>query len=230
MATFDFSAALTAKASGNSAITAGIHDATLVSIDKSTITTKNGDSDVMQVVFNIDGASNYTQNFFKPNSTERTKNNFGGDSPSQMEQFSIIVRQILEAVNPNFAEDVANGTLKIAGNFSQIVNTVKTYCAKFPDATFKVKFIPANGFNNISSYPARIDRNGNLRFDYIIGQNVTLTPAEVRKIKAAEAAQVTDMPASAGVNTADLLGAVSADMPSDIAGFGSANDGSNLPF
>ena len=107
-------------------LTAGIHTATFKGIKKETITTKAGDDmDVMQVTFNVKDFGEYKQNFFAPNSTERTEGKYGLN-PSPMEHFLVIVRQILDALDPKFGQDIDAGNSPIEGSsFTQVVNSLK---------------------------------------------------------------------------------------------------------
>lgn len=217
------------KAATSSRITPGVHTASLVSIEKDVQDTKNGPSDVMALTLNIEDHGNYTQKFFKPTSTERTDGMYG-PNPSQMEQFMCIVRQILEAVNPDFGKDIEAGTLKLNGNFNQIVKALGDYCANFTDKQFKVKFMPqSSGFASIPSFVANIARDGKtLRMtNIVIGENVALTPAEERKIKAAAVAAPSAMPEKKAVNTSDLLGSVMEDLEPAST---NDNDDNDLPF
>ena len=210
---FDMSAAFAAKASTSTRIEPGVHNASFVKIEHGTQNTKNGPSEVMTLTINVENHGEYSQNFFKPNSTERTDGMYG-PNPSQMEHFQIILREILEAVNPDFMKDIEAGNLKLAGNFKQIVNAVAAYTAQFVGTEFKVKFLPNGDFANIPSYPAAIARDGKtLRIaNVFIGKNVTLSAAEERKIKAAAVAKPTEMAASKATSTEDLLGGMASDM------------------
>lgn len=210
---FDFSAALSAKASTSSRITPGVHDASFVKIEHSVLATKNGDSEVLALTIDVKDHGEYTQNFFKPDPSKGRTDGMYGPNPSQMEHFQILLREILEAVNPDFMKDIESGELKLGGTFKQLVNTVANYCAKFKGAEFKVKFMPqSNGYASIPTFPAAIARDGKtLRIaNVVIGANVTLTASEERKIKAAAVAAPTNMANRA--STADLLGAVGEDL------------------
>lgn len=63
----------------------------------------------------------------------------------------------------------------------------------------QVKFVPqSNGFVSMPSFPARITRNGDLGIaTRIIGQNLTLTPSELKRIEAAQNATPTNMASQA---------------------------------
>ena len=67
----------------------------------------------------------------------------------------------------------------------------------------QVKLIPqSNGFVSMPSFPARITRNGDLGIaTRIIGQNLTLTPSELKRIEAAQNATPTNMASQADTAT-----------------------------
>lgn len=212
---FDMSAAFAAKASTSTRIEPGVHNASFVKIEHGTQNTQRGLSEVLILTINVENHGEFSQKFFKPDSTERTDGMYG-PNPSPMEHFQIILREILEAVNPDFMKDIEAGNLKLAGNFKQIVNAVAAYTAQFVGTEFKVKFLPnSNGdFSSLPSYPAAIARDGKtLRIaNVFIGKNVTLSAAEERKIKAAAVAKPTEMAASKATSTEDLLGGMSTDL------------------
>ena len=72
----------------------------------------------------------------------------------------------------------------------------------------QVKLIPqSNGFVSMPSFPARITRNGDLGIaTRIIGQNLVLTPNELKRIEAAKSAAPTNM--ASQVDTTTTLGAM----------------------
>lgn len=225
---FDLTSAMQAKKSTGSMLTAGIHNAKFVGIDKDTITTKNGDTDVMTLILDVEGHGEYKQNFFKPNSDERTASTYG-ENPSQMEQFKVILVEILEALNPDYAEDIASGKLEFGNNFTKIVAAMKKYTSQFANADVQIKLLPqSNGWASIPSFPASVDRNGNLRIQTVfIGHDLTLTANEKKKIDAAANARPTNMATSAPSVT-DVLGAMKADVAADLGTSTSPED--DLPF
>lgn len=80
------------------------------------------------------------------------------------------------------------------------MNAVKTFTAPMVGkARVQVKLIPqSNGFVSMPSFPARITRNGDLGIaTRIIGQNLALTPNELKRIEAAKSAAPTNMASQA---------------------------------
>ena len=90
-------------------------------------------------------------------------------------------------------------------------------------ARVQIKLIPqSNGFVSMPSFPARITRNGDLGIaTRIIGQNLVLTPNELKKIEAAKNAAPTNMASQADTST--TLNAMSENLGID-------NNSDDLPF
>lgn len=225
---FDFGKAVKAKESTGKRLTPGLHNAEFVRVEKTIINTKNGDAmDAMSLVVNIDGYGEYTQNFFEPTSNERTSGTYG-DNPSQVEQFMIAVRIILEALNPDYATDIENGTLKIGGNFTQVINAVKKYSANYSGKKVMVKLLPqSNGFVSMPSFPARVTKNGDLGIQTrFMGEVLTLSSSEEKKIQNANNAAPTVMASVEKGN--DMLDALKKDL--DITDNDSDESEDDLPF
>ena len=87
----------------------------------------------------------------------------------------------------------------------------------------QVKLIPqSNGFVSMPSFPARITRNGDLGIaTRIIGQNLVLTPSELKRIEAAKNATPTNMASQA--DTSATLNAMSENLGVD-------DSSDDLPF
>lgn len=87
----------------------------------------------------------------------------------------------------------------------------------------QVKLIPqSNGFVSMPSFPARITRNGDLGIaTRIIGQNLVLTPSELKRIEAAKNAAPTNMASQA--DTSATLNAMSENLGID-------DSSDDLPF
>ena len=87
----------------------------------------------------------------------------------------------------------------------------------------QVKLIPqSNGFVSMPSFPARITRNGDLGIaTRIIGQNLSLTPNELKRIEAVKNATPTNM--ASQVDTSTTLNAMSENLGID-------DSSDDLPF
>ena len=205
-----------AKESGN-ALTAGIKDATFMGVEFANVTSqKTGDAfKTLALKLDIDGYGEYTQNFFEPQSDERKQMQWG-PTASPLDHFLITVREILEAVDPQIISDIDAGTKTLSGNFKQIVDAVKAFTAPMVGkARVQVKLIPqSNGFVSMPSFPARITRNGDLGIaTRIIGQNLVLTPNELKRIEAAKSAAPTNM--ASQVDTSTTLDAMAENLGMD---------------
>ena len=134
----------------SSVLNAGIHNATFKGITKDTINGKDGSVyDVMTLTLDIEGYGEYKHNFFEPTSSERSEGMYG-PNPSQQEHFLIAVRQILDAVAPSVSEGIDNGTIKIGGTFTNLVNGIKKHTDEYIGVNVQVKILPGkDGYNNI---------------------------------------------------------------------------------
>ena len=221
---YNFSGAVKAKESGN-ALTAGIKDATFMGVEFANVTSqKTGDTfKTLALKLDVDGYGEYTQNFFEPQSDERKQMQWGSTA-SPLDHFLITVREILEAVDPQIIKDIDDGTKTLSGNFKQIVDAVKAFTAPMVGkARVQIKLIPQNnGFVSMPSFPARITRNGDLGIaTRIIGQNLVLTPNELKRIEAAKNATPTNMASQA--DTSKTLDAMSENLGID-------DSSDDLPF
>lgn len=212
---FDFSGAVKAKDGGNY-LSPGIKDATFKGIEFAKVTSqKSGDVfNTMSLKLDIDGYGEYTQNFFEPQSDERQEMQWGV-SASPLDHFTITVREILEAVDPQIIKDMDAGTKKLTGDFKSVVNLVKEFTTPGIGTKLQIKLIPqSNGFSSMPSFPARINKNGELGIaTRIIGHDLTLTASELKKIESAKNAQPTNMASKA--NVTDVLNDMADDMGVD---------------
>lgn len=196
MMNFNLSDAVSAKEGGKT-LTAGIKDATFMGVmfEKKT-SQKTGETyNVMTLKLNIDEYGEYSQSFFEPQSAERQEMQWGL-SASQLDHFKIIMTEILEAINPQIVKDIQDGTKTLSGNFKQVVDAISNYTKDMIGTTrVQVKLIPqSNGFVSMPQYVARITKSGELGISTrIIGKELSLTPAEVKKIEAAKTAAPTNM-------------------------------------
>ena len=181
----------------SSVLNAGIHNATFKGITKDTINGKDGSVyDVMTLTLDIEGYGEFKHNFFEPTSSERSEGMYG-PNPSQQEHFLIAVRQILDAVAPSVSEGIDNGTIKIGGTFTNLVNGIKKHTDEYIGVNVQVKILPGrDGYNNIPGFPARITKQGTLGIGTkFIGENLTLSAKELKSIEAAKTAAPTNMAA-----------------------------------
>lgn len=190
---------------GGKFLGAGIHKAQFGGIEYDTITTKNGEANVMVLKLDVDGYGEFKHNFFEPQSDERQEMQWGS-SASQVDHFLISVRQILEALNPQLVKDLDEGKITLEGSFAKIVKTIKKLTDEFIGDEVEIKLLPQNnGFNGIPTFVAGISKNGNLTIrTRFIGHDLTLNDRELKMIEAAKEAKPTDMKAK-DTSVADKL-------------------------
>lgn len=220
---FNLSATTGAKEATGSALSAGIHKAIFKGITKDIVTGKDGtDYNVMSLKLDVEGYGEFTHNFFEPTKSERTESQYG-ENPSQVEHFLIAVRQILDALNPEIGKGIDDGSIKIGGNFAQIVKAIKGHTDEYIDNVVQIKLLPqSNGYASIPGFPARITKAGDLGIAtrFIAADGLVLTPNELKKIEAAKNAKPTNMASNKATN--DLLSGMSSDLDND--------EDSDLPF
>lgn len=221
---FDFSGAVKAKESGNF-LSAGIKDATFKGVELGKVTSQKTQEvfSTLSLKLDIAGYGEYTQNFFEPQSDKRPEMQWGVTA-SPLDHFLITVREIIEAVNPQTIKDIDEGNIKLAGTFTQVVNTIKKLTDPFIGTEVQVKFIPQNnGFVSMPSFTARITKNGDLGIaTRIIGHDLTMTAQELKRIEAAKNAAPTNM--ASKVDVANVLSDMDKSINED------SGDDNDLPF
>lgn len=191
---FNLNSTANAKETGK-ILLPGIHKATFQGVSAGKITTKDGANlNTMVLKLDVKDYGEFTHNFFEPTSAERKELQWGL-SASQADHFLISVRQIIEAVNPEFIANVDNGTVTIGGSFANIVKQVSDCTKDYIGVEVDVKIIPQNnGFSGIPSFPARITKNGSLGISTrFIGHDLTFSASELKKIDAFKDAKPTNM-------------------------------------
>jgi len=187
---FDFTGAAEAK-SGGSALTPGIKNAKFNGVEFGTIEGKDGSEyNVLTLNLDVENHGKFSQNFFEPESDERNEGQWG-TMASQLDHFLIVVREIMEAVDPNAKADLK----KLTGSFKKIVAGIKEATDPYIGTEVKIKLMPQkNGYASMPSYVARITKNGDLAIaTWIIGKDLTLSEAEMKRINNAKSAAPTDM-------------------------------------
>lgn len=221
---FNIGDALGAKETGKF-LSPGIKDAVFEGIEFETGTGKDGNPyQAMLFKVTVEGYGLYTQKFFEPKDDERKDNPWGGKNASPADNFMILIREILETLNPEIMEQLGDGTLKLRGKgkfngtFRELVLAMIEVTAPFVGEKLQIKVLPQNnGFSSIPIFIARITRNNELAIgSWVIGHDLTLDDREKKLIDNAANARPTNMAANAAVN----------DMKADLA----ADDDSDLPF
>lgn len=211
---YNFKSTETAK-DGGKFLAPGIHNATFkgVTLDKVTSQKDGTTYNTMKLTLDIEDYGEYSHNFFEPTSDQRTQSQFG-ENPSQVEQFMIVVRQILEALCPETLKKIYASEKGLGKSFTEIVTNVGKATKDCIGMETQVKLIPNGNYNQIPGFPARIDKNGNLGIaTRFIGKDLVLSAAELKKVNAAQNAKPTNMAQSQ--ETKDLLNDIASDLDSD---------------
>lgn len=186
-----FKKAVEAKETGKF-LAPGIKDVTFESIDFESGEGKNGES-YRALVFNvnIDGYGTYSQKFFEPKSDERMSNPWGGKNASAEDNFVILVREILETINPDALEDLVD----FEGSFKELVTFLNKKTKNFVGKKFQIKLLPQKtGYAAIPVFIARITNKNDLAIgSWVIGQDLTLDDREKKAIENAINAKPTNM-------------------------------------
>lgn len=221
---FNIGDALGAKETGKF-LSPGIKDAVFEGLEFETGTGKDGNSyQAMLFKVTVEGYGLYTQKFFEPKDDERKDNPWGGKNASPADNFMILIREILETLNPEIMEQLSDGTLKLRGKgkfngtFRELILAMIEVTAPFVGEKIQIKVLPqSNGFSAIPVFIARITRTNELAIgSWVIGHELTLDDREKKLIDNASNARPTNMATNAAV----------ADMKADLA----ADDDSDLPF
>lgn len=204
----DFTNAVKAKETGKF-LSPGIKEATFEGIEFANVKGKDGqDYQTMVLKLTIDGYGAYTQNFFEPKSEERKDNAWGGKNASPADDFLILIREILQALNPDVLEQISDGTLqlrgkgKFNGTFRELVLAMIEITASCVGEKVEIKLLPQNnGFASIPTFVAKITRNNELAINtWVIGHDLTLSESEKRRIDTAAQARPTNMATTNVVN------------------------------
>lgn len=203
----NFTKAVEAKETGKF-LSPGIKDVTFDSIEFESGEDKNGDT-YRALVFNvnIDGYGTYSQKFFEPKSDERKSNPWGGKNASAEDNFLILVREIMETINPEALEDLA----EFEGTFKELIAFLDKKTKSFKGKQFQIKLLPQkNGYAAIPVFIARITNKDELAIgSWVIGTDLTLDDKEKKLIDNAANAKPTNMA------TANVVGEMKNDLDPD---------------
>lgn len=233
MLKFDISATKNATEAGNRLV-AGIHKAKFLNVERGTLETKDGEAaDVVKLNLDVEGYGPYSQNFFIPSRDEDAQRTEGmyGDNPSRVEHFLIAMSEIISAVAPEASDAISKGNpimvddeeIKMSGvSIAQFINGLKKIVNPHEGAEVDIKLLPqSNGFVSLPSFCARVTKRGDLGIQTtFIGHDLTLSPAEVRRIEAAKNARPTNMASSN--KGSEMINALRDDLKGD--------EDSDLPF
>jgi len=175
----------------------GIHEATFKGVSCQTLKSgKTGEEySVMAITFDVEGFGEWTYNLFPPTNAERSESQYG-TNPSQVEQFMIFIKHLLDTANPAVSKEIEEGkTTLTAPTFEKFVKLIQKYTNEFVDEVTKIKLVPQrNGFSSFTSFPGKVGKNGELYLaTKFIGDDVTLTAAEMKAIENMRTAAPTKM-------------------------------------
>ena len=154
-----------------------------------------GESNVVEFKFeSVNGAGIHNERIFEPRSNERTTSQFG-ENPSEAEQFTLKISQIISALDPELAKKIdENGDRFQAPDFPSFVNLLKKYLDNKVGTETFIKLVPSGNYVNFPRYVASINKDGVLYINNkFIGDNLTLTAKEARSIEEASRAKPTSM-------------------------------------
>lgn len=142
-----------------------------------------------------DGLMIHNERMFAPRSTERPENN-GIPSPSEIENFLVKCKLLIKALDPELFEKIEKDGSKFAApDFDGFVKLLKKYLDKKVDTVTHIKLLPTKGtFVGFPYSVARINKEGVLYINNnFIGDDLTLTAYETKRIEDAANAKPTDM-------------------------------------
>ena len=190
---YSFKNAVEAKETGKF-LAPGIKNATFENIEYESGENKNGEPYKALVLnINIEGYGAYSQKFFEPKSDERTANAWGGLNASAQDNFTILVREIVETLNPELLEDLADLD---DVSFKELINFLAKKTKAYTGKEFQVKLLPntTTGYASIPIFIARITNKKELAIGtWVFGQNLTLNDREKKAIDNAQNAHPTNM-------------------------------------
>lgn len=154
-----------------------------------------GESNVVEFKFeSVNGAGIHNERIFEPRLNERTTSQFG-ENPSESEQFTLKISQIISALDPELAKKIdENGDRFQAPDFPSFVNLLKKYLDNKVGTETFIKLVPSGNYVNFPRYIASINKDGVLYINNkFIGNNLALTAKEARSIEEASRAKPTSM-------------------------------------
>ena len=211
---------------GGKFLQAGIHDATFKGIEKQSFDGKDGVTyTTLAIIFDVDGFGELSHRLFEPTSNERSEGMYGLN-PSQLEQFMLTNRHLLDTANPTISKGIDEGTITIdAPSFDAFIKKMQEFTKDFIGKKTQIKLLPQkSGFNQLPGFPARINKQGALYLSTrFIGDDLTLTSAEIVAIDKVKNAKPTNMKNNSAKTGADT------DI-NDMMGDFDGSDADDLPF
>lgn len=182
---------MNAKIVSNNFLRAGIHNVIFKGIRKA-----DGTNSAIELQFEaVDGSGVHNERIFEPRSAERTQSQYG-TNPSEAEQFSCKIKQVIGALDPELYNRIENEGDKFAApTFDKFIELLKKYLDSKVGTQTQIKLVPTSGnFVGFPGYIARISKDNILYMTTkVIGKDLVLTAKEKAAIEAAENAKPTDM-------------------------------------
>lgn len=220
MGMFDANKAAKAAVRSSEYLRAGIHDVKFTGVEKN----ETERFTAIEFTFTAENGAQHNARLFAPTSDERKPNRFDPniEDPSQAEQFMCKLMHIISALDPTTYKQIQDGILSFApSNFDNLVKLVKRILDPKVGTEVQIKLIPNNSFAAFPSYPARIDKNGDLYLTTsFIGHDLTLSAYEKQQIDKALDAKPTPIR-----NTSELD-----EIQKDLEEGAADDDDSDLPF
>lgn len=187
---FNMSGTKGVKVASNTFLRAGIHDVVFKGIDKSE------KANAMELRFESEDGAVHNELLFEPRTAERTETQYG-PTPSEAEQFTCKVKQIIDALDPDLGKRIDEEGEKFdAPDFAGFIKLLKKYLDPKVGTKVQIKLIPTNNGNFVTfpAFPARVNKDGNLYMTTkFIGEALTLTTKEKSAVDASLNAKPTDM-------------------------------------
>lgn len=224
MSMFNMGSVMNAKVVSNNFLRAGIHNVIFKGIDKA-----EGSISAVELRFEaVDGSGIHNERIFEPRSAERTQSQYG-TNPSEAEQFSCKIKQVISALDPELAHRIdVEGDKFAAPTFEAFIALLKKYLDSKVGTQTQIKLVPTSGnFVGFPGFIARLSKDNVLYMTTkVIGNDLVLTAKEKAAIEAAATAKPTDMRQNSG-ELDDLRGEF--DVPEDKSD-NVADESDDLPF
>lgn len=179
-----------------------IHDVLFKSVAQGVVTSKDGRSfNTLDLKFAGVEGGEFTHRIFEPgpDADKRKDNSFGGQNPSGAEQLFATIRHYIAGLNPDFFKKLEDGSQKIqATSWDQFCQVVMKVLSKSGDKQTQLKLLKNGaGMAEVPGFPLSISREGNLYMTTsFIGDKLSFTPKELKKIEERAKAAPTNMSAN----------------------------------
>lgn len=184
-----------------------IHNVKLADVKAATIGTDTK-YDVVTVRFEGIGDSEggvFTDTIFPPQMPQdgqRTKNNFGGENPSRLEELQAKIRHYIAAFNPQLSAEIQSGVKKVtAPDWNSLRQVIVSALTPGVGVETQLKLLKnSKGEPILPGYFLSINKDNALYMrTSFVGSKLTFTPKEVERITLANTAAPTDMSSASSI-------------------------------